>query len=111
MSAITHTHTSHPTLSYSSQTRPVLPNHPSYSGLDKPAAPVVGKNNERPTSTTPPMSEVTTLCTQRIDVRQSDVQPTPSVIKPSAKPTQPTLFAPNGSPSGVTTYNTTTRSA
>ena len=102
---ITHTHTPHPTLTYPSQTRPVLQNHPSHSGLDKPAAPAVVKNDECPSSTAPPMSESTTPRAQQTDVRQSDVQPTP-VVQQSAEPTQPTPSASNGSPSGVTTYST-----
>ncbi|XP_066932512.1 uncharacterized protein [Clytia hemisphaerica] len=105
---LTHTHTSPPTLTYP---RPVLPNHPSYLGLDKTAAPVAVKNNERPTSTAPPMREVTTPRTQRIVVQHSDVQPTPSTIQRSAEPTRSTPFASNGSPSKVTTYSTPTRSA
>ena len=108
---ITHTHTSHPTLTYPSQTRPVLPNHPSYLGLDKPAAPVAVKNDERPTSTAPPMNEVTTPHTQRLDVQQSNVQPSPSAIQQSAERTQSTPLASNGSHSGVTMYNTPPRSS
>ena len=88
-----------------SQTRPVPPIHPSHLGLDKTAAPVSMKKDEHQTSSALPMKGVIPPHIQR-----SDIQPTTPVVQKSTKPAQSTPSVSDGSPSGVTTYNTPPRS-